>query len=137
MEDARELGCMVGWHESFLNCAQVAYDAGVILDWIDYLNQDWSQVLKLDRFPSLSKAIYNSLLVDKDALTILDKMSQNADQTNDDEVILLARRNLLGDRGLNVPDATKSVVENHILNFLRANKATLNSYFIPAVKSKK
>lgn len=91
--------------------------------------------LRFDRFPFLADVIRTSLFSDKGMITILDKVMENADSTDDIEVIGLARKNILGDRGAYVDVKTRGVVAAYVIDFIRKNKAYLPNYFIPEPKN--
>lgn len=127
---------LVGWHESFLNSAFYSFESDAVNDWISYFNDEWSSGLKFDRFPLLAQSLCKVLQSDKGMLSILEKIFENAESTDDNDVICLARRNILGDRGCHIPDATKGVIESHVLDFLRKYKDILTNYSIPAHPAK-
>lgn len=131
MENVMSIMHLVGWHESFLNSAVFAYESGIVSDWVNFFNDDWAMALKFDRFPLLVHSLCKLLHSDKGMLSVLEKIFENAESTDDNDVICLARRNILGDRGCHIPDATRSAIETHVLDFLRKYKDAMVNYFVP------
>eukprot|EP00602_Paraphysomonas_sp_CaronLab_P013359 CAMPEP_0185043622 /NCGR_PEP_ID=MMETSP1103-20130426/43004_1 /TAXON_ID=36769 /ORGANISM="Paraphysomonas bandaiensis, Strain Caron Lab Isolate" /LENGTH=1284 /DNA_ID=CAMNT_0027583819 /DNA_START=406 /DNA_END=4260 /DNA_ORIENTATION=+ len=134
---AKYIGCLVGWHESYLNSAAFAFESNSVPDWIDFFSGDWVTCLRFDRFPALAEMIRVSLYSDRGMITIMDKVMENAESTALVDVIASARRNILGDRAANVDANTKNVVVAQLLDFIRKNKAYLPKYFLPNPKSSK
>ena len=114
-----------------MNSAVFAYESGIVGDWVSFLNDDWATALKFDRFPLLVQSLCKLLQSDKGMLSILEKTFENAESTDDNDVICLARRNILGDRGCHIPDATRGSIESHVLDFLRKYKDAMAKYFVP------
>ena len=50
---ARNISCLVGLHESYLNSAKASYDKGLVEDWVQWCSDDWASSLYHDRFPLL------------------------------------------------------------------------------------
>lgn len=137
MNMAKFLSTFVGWHESFLNSAIYAYEVGNVNDWYEFLHMPWSQALCFDKFPALCEVIALSINSDKGMITLLEKVFENADSTDDDDVIAAARRNIIGERGASVPQVTKNIIIQHVVDFLRKNKSSFPLYYIPLGKSLK
>lgn len=131
---ARNIGSLVGWHESFLNSATYSFEMGNVIDWIEFFSADWATALKFDRMPAMCDIIRTSVYSDKGMISILDKVMENAESTEDDDVIAVARRKIIGDRGSNIPDATKVIIVNYILDFMRRNKSMITKYYLPPHK---
>jgi hypothetical protein len=128
---ATYMGCLTGWHESYLNSASYAYESNSIIDWLDFFSEDWTTALRYDHFPALASIIRNALNSDKGVISLLDKVMENAESTDELEVITQARRNILGDRGARTDKSTGSVVTSHVVDFVRKHKAYLPHFFVP------
>ena len=133
---ARNIGPLVGWHESYLNSAMYAFECAQVVDWIEFLSGPWAESLRCDRFPILCAIIRKSLFSDKGMIGILDRVMETAEAADDNLVVTNARRTILGDRGSSVEDGTKNVVVSHTIDFLRKNKAMFTNYLIPMPKGK-
>jgi hypothetical protein len=129
------IGCLVGWHDCYLNSPSFAYESNTVKDWMEYFSEEWVAALRFDRFPFLADVIRTSLFSDKGMITILDKVMENAESTDDVEVIGLARKNILGDRGAYIDAKTRNVASAYVIDFIRKNKSYLPNYFIPEPKS--
>jgi hypothetical protein len=127
------VGCLVGWHESYLNSAVFAYEANNVIDWIDFFSEDWVCALRFDHFPALAKLLRNSLYSDKGVISILDKVTEAAEATDDYEVIAQARRNILGERGSKLETHTRNVILTNLIDFIRKHKSYLPVYYLPEV----
>jgi hypothetical protein len=128
---ARDIGALVGWHESFLNSSSYSFDMGNVIDWIDFFSSSWAAALKFDKMPIFCEIIRTSVFSDKGMISILEKILENAESTDDEDVIAVARRKILGERGANIPDATKSLIVNYIIDFMRKNRSMMSKYFLP------
>jgi hypothetical protein len=75
------------------------------------------------------------LYSDKGVISILDKVTEAAESTDDLEVIAQARRNILGERGSKIENHTRNVVLTHLIDFIRKHKSYLPVYYIPEAKA--
>lgn len=132
---SKYVGCLVGWHESYLNSALYAYETNSVIDWIDFFSEEWVSVLQFDRFPALAQMIKNSLYSDKGVISILDKVIEASESTDDIEVISQARRNILGERGARIDNNTKTVILTYVIDFIRKHKPYLPSFYVPETKT--
>lgn len=132
---SKYVGCLVGWHESYLNSALFAYETNSVIDWIDFFSDDWVSILQFDRFPFLAQLIKNSLYSDKGVISILDKVIEATESTEDIEVISQARRNVLGERGNRIDNNTRTVILTYVIDFIRKHKSYLPSFYVPETKS--
>ena len=127
----------MGWNECYLNSPRFAFDSNTVKDWVEYFSEDWVAALRFDRYPYMADVIRTSLFSDKGMITILDKVMENAESTDDLEAIVLARKNILGDRGSFVDSKTRGVVAAYVIDFIRKNKTYLPQYYIPEPKVNK
>ncbi|CAE7520304.1 unnamed protein product, partial [Symbiodinium microadriaticum] len=134
---ATTIGCLVGWHQCYLNSPAFAFESNTVKDWVEYFSEDWVAALRFDRFPFMADIIRSSLFSDKGMINILDKVMENAESTDDIEAIMLARKNILGDRGDHIDAKTRGVVSSYVIDFIRKNKTYLPQYFIPEPKANK
>jgi hypothetical protein len=128
---SRYVGCLIGWHEAYLNSALFAYEANNVIDWIDFFSDDWSSALRFDRFPTLAALLHQSLYSDKGVISVLDKVLEAAEATDDLEVIAQARRNVLGERGSKIDTHTRNVILTNLMDFIRKHKSYLPAFYIP------
>jgi len=129
--EAKNLGRLPGWHESFINGAIASYEGGLVEEWVEFLRGDWATVLYHDTFPELADSLRSALNTDKYAFSLVDLMLDVADKSSEDQEILLARKQELGPRAEKMSSITYKMVENCTLEFLRKNKYTLPRFFIP------
>lgn len=134
---ATYVGCLVGWHDCYLNSPSFAYDSNAVKDWVEFFSEDWVSALRFDRFPFVADIVRNSLFSDKGMINILDKVMENAESTDDVDMISIARKNIVGDRGAFIDSKTRAVVSAYVIDFVRKNKGYLSNYYIPEPKSNK
>jgi hypothetical protein len=79
--EERNLGRIVGWHESFLNCAVTAYDSGRVDDWVDFFRETWVSAILHDKFSMLADRLRQSLRTDNGAFVIIEDVLEAAEQT--------------------------------------------------------
>jgi len=132
--EAKNLGRLPGWHESFLNGAVASYEQGFVQDWVEYFRGDWATVLYHDTFPEFADILRSSLQTDKYAYSIVDIMLDTASKSSDDQDIIAARKQELGPRAEKMNATTYKMIETATLDFLRKNKAMLPRFFIPQPK---
>jgi len=131
--EGRNIGRLVGWHESYLNNACFTYECGHIFDWIQFFREPWASFLYHDNFTSFAGVLKESLQFDKGMFMLQDKILEVAQTCLDDGILSLERRKIIGSRGENTPDVTKRALEAHTLEFLRKNKQSFPRIFIPAI----
>lgn len=127
--EAKNLGRLVGWHESFLNGAVYSYEQGLVEDWIDFFRQSWATALFHDTFPDFANHLRNVLASDTYVYSILDLIRAVSDQTSEDHEINMERRKVLGPRGELISDLTHRTIETATLDFLRKSK--LPRFYVP------
>jgi len=132
---ARNIGCMVGWHESYLNSAIYSYEAGSVLDWIDFLNGEWSTVICHEKFSDFAEAVRALLRSDKAMISILDNVMDVSETSDEDAVVTGERRRIVGDRGSNLPESTRKLVESYTLDFLRKDQSLQSHFLVPVPSS--
>ena len=135
--EARNIGRLVGWHESFLNGAAFSFEGNMIRDWIEYFNEDWVSIIYHDFFTELIGNIRDGLQIDKGMFSILDKIYESAETSEEDGVVVGGRRKLLGDRGEKLPESTKRLVEGQTIEFIKKHKQFFPQFYLPPVKTKK
>ena len=131
--EGRNIGRLVGWHESYLNSACFTYECGQISDWIAFFREPWANIIYHDNFTTFAHTLKDTLQFDKGMFLLQDKVLEIAETCKDDAILSLERRKVLGNRGENVPAITKSTIDSHTLEFLRKNRASFNGVFIPPV----
>jgi hypothetical protein len=131
--EGRNIGRLVGWHESYLNNACFAFETGHISDWMEFFRESWASFLYHDNFTSFAGTLKNSLLLDKGTFLLQDELLEIAETCKDDGILSLERRKIVGNRGENAPETTRAIVESHTLDFLRKNKGSFSKIFIPPV----
>ena len=131
--EGRNIGRLVGWHESFLSNASFAFETGQISDWLEYFREPWASFIYHDNFTSFVDALRQSLLRDKGMFLVQDSIMELAQTCKDDGILSLERRKIVGNRGENIPDTAKRTTEAHTLDFLRKNKSAFTKIFIPPV----
>jgi hypothetical protein len=134
--EAKNLGRLPGWHESYLNGAVVSYEQGLVEDWIDFFRGDWATALFHDAFPELAETLRSSLQSDKYAFSLVDLMLDAADKSSDDHEVASTRKKELGPRGEKMPPVTYKMIESATVDYLRKNKAMLTRFAIPALGKK-
>jgi len=127
----QNLSRLVGWHESYLNSAVYAYEMGTVADWVAFFTGDWAQAIYYDRYSLLVSTLRENLLTDRFTSTIIESVIDVSETSDDDSLVVGERRRLIGDRGHAVPELTRRIIEHHVLDFLRKNKALLKGYYIP------
>lgn len=133
--ESRNLGTLVGWHESFLNGAVYSYEQGLVEDWIEYFRGDWATALYHDAFPVLADSIRSALQTDKSVFSTVDLMLDAGDRSIDDQEVLNERRQVLGPRAEKLLPATHKSIELATTDFLRKHKLMLMKFYIPPVKT--
>ena len=78
--------------------------------------------------------IKNSLYSDKGVISIIDKVLEATESTEDIEVISQARRNILGERGGRIDNNTRTVIVTYVIDFIRKHKSYLPSFYVPENK---
>merc|ERR1711871_1657408 len=129
--EGRNIGRLVGWHESFLSNACFSYESGQISDWIEFFREPWCSFIYHDNFTAFAGGVKEFLQEDKGMFTVQDKLVGLASKCRDDGILSLERRKMLGNRGENVPEIAKKAIESHTLEFLRKNKSSFARIFIP------
>lgn len=133
--EAKNLGKLVGWHESYLNGAVYSYEQGLVDDWIEYFRGEWATALFHDTYSELSDTLLTALAMDKNAFSIVDLMLDAGDRSTEDSEVSAERRRVLGPRAEKLPVGTYKMIEQNTLEFLRKNKAVLTRFFVPASKA--
>jgi len=129
--EGRNIGRLVGWHESYLNNACFSFESGQISDWIEFFREPWCSFIYHDNFTAFAGGVKEFLQEDKGMFTVQDKLVGLASKCKDDGILSLERRKLLGNRGEKVPEIAKTAIETHTLEFLRKNKSSFARVFIP------
>lgn len=127
----RNLACLVGWHDSYLNFAINSFEKGLVDDWIRYFREGWASVLYYDKFPEFALSVGRVLENDKGMFMIMDDVFDMASRIADDQALFFARRQLLGDKNEHVADLTKKTVEGLTVDFIRRHKSLLPRLHIP------
>jgi len=135
--EGRNIGRLVGWHESFLNSASLAFEHGMVSDWIGFFREEWAYLVYHDNFTSLVGSLRDSLQLDKGMFSILDQVFDSARNTPEDGIVVGGRRKLIGDRSESLPEMTKKLIETQTLDFLRKNKAMFPGFYIPSAGGKR
>lgn len=133
---ARNMGSMVGWHESHLNSLVFSFEAGYIPCLLEYFRSGWVSALCHDKFASFVSSLRAELVNDKGMLSILDNVMSVMESTDDDTVVVGERRRMLGDRGSDVLEPTKQLIESHTLEFIRKNKSLFTKFHLPVLEDK-
>ena len=127
----RNLSCLVGLHESYLNGAIFAYESGHVTDWIHFFNKDWITAICLDKFRKFSNNFKKYLESDEGVQFFIQSAVDIAEGTDEDAIIVGERRRIIGDRGAYIPNGTKKTIESQTIDYLRTNKALLPKFRIP------
>lgn len=127
---------IIGLQESWLNSAWTRYDRGEVDDWVDYFAQDWVSAIHFDRFDDLRKQVSEILLCDDASrqlvASLLKELKNNHVGTKSDRAALRRfRTELIGLGGCKLSPATRILVENTVLGYLRKNRALLPRFHIP------
>ena len=133
----RNLSCLVGMHESYLNFALHAYENDLIDDWISFFREDWATVLYHDRFAAFLIKVKDQLCLDKGFFTIAEEIHDMASTNNDDMAVSAFRRKLLGERCQNLPELTKKLIENQVNEYVKTNKGMLNRFYTQSSSTRK
>eukprot|EP01041_Mallomonas_annulata_P004244 gene4244-8440_t len=131
---ARNLGCAVGIHESYLNGAVFSYESGITTDWIEFFSRDWMTAVCHDKFSGFIDTLHEHLQHDQGTQFFVASVGEVSETTEEDAVIGGERRRLIGDRGTYIPDATRKDIETHTLEFVRKNKSLLTRFHVPVPK---
>jgi hypothetical protein len=62
--EARNLGCLIGLHASYVNGCASLHQKGSVSDWISFFRAEWAQPLYHDRFPQLISLLRARLRTD-------------------------------------------------------------------------
>lgn len=135
--EERNIGRLVGWHESFLNSAITAYDNGRVEDWIDFFRESWVTAVLHDKFSDLAATMRGSLQTDNGAFIIVESVVDSAESTGDDTIVSEARRQLIGEGGSNLPSLTKKTIQDLGMEFLQRNKIELTRFYVPSFEQSK
>ena len=127
----RNLGLLVGMHESFLNSAVYQHGRGYVTDWVEFFRQEWAAAIYQDRFPVLVHALRKSLATDKGMLMILNRVFERAESCTDDQELADQRREMLGAHGELAPETTLRTIETETMEFLKENRALLPRFHLP------
>jgi hypothetical protein len=74
--EARNLGCLIGLHASYVNGCASLHQKGSVSDWITFFRAEWAQPLYHDRFPQLISLLRTRLRTD-DAAKDVNKTTIN------------------------------------------------------------
>jgi len=135
--EAKNLGKLVGWHETFLNSALHAYEQGLIEDWITFFRDGWANAVYHDKFAAFVDGVRLALSTDMGTFTIIDRALDAADASLEDTGILTERKKSVGPRGEFLNEVTSKIIETGTIEFLKANKAEFQMRFlIPTAAAK-
>ena len=129
--EERNLGRVVGWHESFLNSAVTQFDGGRVEDWVDFFREPWMTALLHDKFSQLASKLRTSLQTDNGSFVMIEDVLEAAENTNDDALVAEHRRQKVGDGGEALPDLTRKIIGDIGLDFLQKNKVVLTRFHVP------
>lgn len=135
--EERNLGRLVGWHESYLNSAMVAFENGRVDDWIEFFRDSWITAVLHDKFNDLANSLRCSLQTDNGAFVIVENVIDNAENTSEDSIVAEARRALIGEGGGKLPELTRKIALDLGLEFLQKNKVVLTKFHVPAFDTAK
>lgn len=82
--EGRNIGRLVGWHESFLNNACFTFECGQISDWIVFFRQPWASLIYHDNFTAFAGGLKDVLQFDKGMFLLNDKLLEVAETCKDD-----------------------------------------------------
>mmetsp|Transcript_18313 Transcript_18313/g.21663 ORF Transcript_18313/g.21663 Transcript_18313/m.21663 type:complete len:224 (-) Transcript_18313:337-1008(-) len=71
--EARNIGCLIGLHASYVNGCASVHQKGGVSDWITFFRSEWAQALYHDRFPQLIELLRNRLKADDAAKDVRNK----------------------------------------------------------------
>jgi len=132
--ETRNLACVVGLQEGYLNSCHAAFTRGHVSDWADFFRQDWAHALYHDRFEDFVKTLREQLRGDLGASEIVEALSKAVGDGMDDMAICALRASAVGTSGEKLQPSTRKIIETSTLEFLKNNKSTLPEYLIPDIK---
>ena len=127
--EALNLSQLVGLHETYLNFAVYAYDNGLVDDWIQFFSDGWTAVLYHDKFRASMTSVKESLKTDPGVQQVLDEVADISSKNLDDGHVNELRKAVIGERCQHVQEATKRVIENFALDFLKSHKSLLPKFY--------
>jgi adenylate kinase len=127
----KNLACVLGMQEGYLNSCVSAYDKGVVDCWIRFFREDWASAIFHDRFDILKNSLKQMLRTDEGAFDVADMLERGAEEGKDDETLNTMRKSAVGPGGSMLMPSTKKLIESSTIEFLRKNKALLPRYLLP------
>jgi hypothetical protein len=127
----KNLACVVGLQEAYLNSAVSTYDKGNVSDWIEFFREDWAGAIYHDRFQMLRASLSMMLKTDEGAFDVADMLERGAEEGKDDETLTTMRKSTIGPGGSMLMPSTKKLIESNCIEFLRKNKGLLPRYLLP------
>ena len=124
-------------NESYLNSAIFAFEAGHVVDWVEFLSREWSIAAFHDKFPVFVNYLREEMKSDQGAQFFVDSVIDVMETTQEFSVIAGERRRMVGDRGAYIPDGTRQAIETHTLEFIKKNRSLLTRFHIPKAAPRK
>jgi hypothetical protein len=134
--EERNIARVVGWQEAYLNGAVRAYEQGQVDDWVEYFRENWVSAILHDRFSDFTQGLRRTLQTDKGTFMVVEGVMEGAFSTSEDSILAEARRKIIGDDGIFLPDLTKKSIQDFSMDYLRKNRGILNKFYVPSIESK-
>ena len=127
--EAKNLSCIVGMHEAYLNSAVLFFNKGEVHNWIAYFRQGWADALYHDRFHHFCLSLRMGMSDDDGVNTVLVKVREALEGGAADQEISQVRRDAVGVGGSSLPRSTKKMMDMHLMEFLKNNRNLLQRYW--------
>lgn len=119
------LWSLVGLSETFLNHLFVRWKAGDIPDIVEFLTDEWATALFHDRFLDFCQDIKTEISTQEEVKRIINDALRNVDLKEG------LSRDLLTQVRSQLPKDSVKMMQDRLLDYLRANPNHLKSYFLP------
>jgi hypothetical protein len=128
----KNVGKLVGLHESQLNSALYMFERALVTNWLDFFSEPWVSAVLHNKFEQCISSLEESIKADKYVMSVLETFAEKATLGVDDSTLSSARRQVLGDRTTFAPDSVKNAIEIGILEYLKKHNSDLPSFYIPS-----
>ena len=128
----KNIGKLVGLHESQLNSALHMFERALITNWLEFFSEPWVTALLHHKFEQCLSNLEENIKADKYVMSVLETFADKATLGVDDATLSSTRRQVLGDRATFAPDSVKNAIETGTLEFLKKHNSDLPGFYIPS-----
>lgn len=125
---------LIGVHQSYVNSLVGTYNEGRIPDLLDFLEEEWADVLYHDRFRDFMMEVHSVVKDEEGLQEILSDMIEGVQSEEDEFELAKRRRALIGFRGNCLSPSTTGLIQSKLLHFLQQNAARFKTLYIPGTE---